>query len=93
MSRNMTLSFPNLSRSYDETRNRVRFWGYDTAIEISFFVEAAALRTLVPDLIDGEAELLKAFDDTRERIHEVADAVYARSRKDSYVYILAPEDF
>ena len=92
-SRNMTLRFPNLSRSFDETRNRVRFWGYDTAIEISFYVEAAALRMLVPELIDGEAELLKAFDDTRERIHAVADRVYRHGRKSSFVYILSAEDF
>ena len=48
--RNKTLSFPNFSRSFDETRNRVRFWGYDSAIEISFFVEAAAVQKLVPEL-------------------------------------------
>ena len=31
----MTLDFPNESRSYDAKRNLVRFWGYDSALEIS----------------------------------------------------------
>jgi len=94
LSKNMTLSFPNHSRSFDGTKNRVRFWGYDTAIEISFFVEAAALRMLVPDMGDGEADTLKAFDVARKRIHEAANNVYAhRGRKGSYSYILRPDDF
>ena len=33
----MTLNFPNLSRSYEARQNRVRFWGYDSAREITFF--------------------------------------------------------
>ena len=39
----MSLKFPNSSRSYDATRHAVRFWGYDTAMEWSFFVTAEAL--------------------------------------------------
>lgn len=94
LSKNMTLSFPNHSRSFDGTKNRVRFWGYDTAIEISFFVESAALRMLVPDMSDGEADTLKAFDVARKQIHEAANNVYAhRGRKGSYSYILGPGDF
>jgi hypothetical protein len=30
------VDFPNPSRSYDETRRGVLFWGYDQALEISF---------------------------------------------------------
>ncbi len=40
----MALNFPNFSRSYDSTRHAVRFWGYDSAMETSFFVNAEALR-------------------------------------------------
>jgi hypothetical protein len=96
----MTLNFPNESRSFDATRNRIRFWGYDSAVEILFFVEAEALLKLVPgksaagagDVEDG---LLTAFDATRDRIHQVAGKVYARGRKDTnaYTYILAAQDF
>lgn len=89
----MTLSFPNRSRSFDATKGRVRFWGYDSAIEISFFLETGALQKLIPETGDVEAGVLKAFDATRERIYEVAAKVYARNRKASGAYILAADDF
>jgi len=89
----MTLAFPNPSRSFDATRNRVRFWGYDSAIEIAFFVEADALKKLCPEVSNVEAGFLKAFDAARKRIHEVADKVYARGSIGSYAYSLAAEDF
>jgi len=92
-SKYMTLSFPNQSRSFDATRNRVRFWGYDSAIEISFFVEADALQKFSPEMSRAEAGFLKAFDAARERIHEVADKVYVCRHKGAYAYILAAEDF
>ena len=87
----MTLNFPNESRSYDSTRNLIRFWGYDSALEISFFVEVSALDKLDPVARSVEAEFLEAFDAARDRIHETARKVYARSRKDAYV--LAAADF
>ena len=89
----MQLNFPNPSRSFDATTNRVRFWGYDSAIEISFFVEADALRKLCPEMSNVEAGLLKAFDAARKRIHEVADQVYVFGRNGSFAYILTAEDF
>jgi hypothetical protein len=42
----VTLNFTNQSRSYDATRHAVRFWGYDGALEVSFFVTDDALRRL-----------------------------------------------
>ena len=39
----MAISFPNRSRSYDATRQAVRFWGYDRSMESSFFVTVDAL--------------------------------------------------
>ena len=89
----MTLSFPNPCRSFDSRRNRVLFWGYDTAIEIAFFVEADALIKLSPAASSAEADFLKTFDTFLERIHEVAEKVYIRSRKRSDAYALAAEDF
>jgi len=89
----MMLNFPNPSRSFDATRDRVRFWGYDSAIEISFFVEANALRKLCPEMSNVEAGVLNAFDAARKRIHEVADKVYVRGRKRTFAYILAAKDF
>jgi hypothetical protein len=89
----MKLNFPNPSRSFDATKNRVRFWGYDSAIEISFFVEGDALRKLCPEMSNVEAGFLEAFDAARKRIHEVADKVYERGSNGSYAYSLAAEDF
>jgi hypothetical protein len=88
----MTLSFPNPCRSFDATRSRVCFWGYDRTIEISFFVGEEALKRLCPDMAGAEAGFLKAFDAMRDRIHEIADKVYARAGKGSIACILAAED-
>ncbi len=89
----MKLSFPNPSRNFDATTNGVRFWGYDSAIEIVFFVEAAALKKLCPDVSDVEESLLKAFDAVTKQIHEVAELVYTRGSKRLYACRLAAEDF
>jgi polysaccharide deacetylase 2 family uncharacterized protein YibQ len=88
----MRLSFPNPSRSFDATRNRVQFWGYDNAIEVSFVVEEDALEKLCPDMSRAEAGFLDAFDAARARIHEVAEKVYVRSKKRSYAFCLAAKD-
>jgi hypothetical protein len=87
----VTLSFPNRSRSYDAKGNRVRFWGYDSALEISFFLEVSALQRLCPVAMDAEAKILEAFDALRERIHEVAVRRY--SRRGNGAYVLAAADF
>jgi hypothetical protein len=80
----MRLTFPNPSRSFDETRDAVRFWGYDSAIECSFFVTRGALERLVPSLSSGKSDLLAAFDMNRERICKAAAGVYSRGRRGSY---------
>lgn len=87
------VNFPNPSRSFDAARNRVRFWGYDSTIEISFFVEKDALKKLCPEMSDLEAGFLNAFDTARQRIHQVANKVYKHGRNGSYAYILTAEDF
>ena len=89
----MRLSFPNPSRSFDASKSRVQFWGYDNAMEVSFFVEADALKRLCPEMSSAEADFLQAFDTERNRILEVADKVYGRGGKGSYSYILAVKDF
>jgi Protein of unknown function (DUF1488) len=80
----MSLIFPNLSRSFDATRDAVRFWGYDSAMECSFFVTRGALNRLVPDLSHDEHDLLTAFDTNRELICRAAMRVYSRGRRGSY---------
>jgi hypothetical protein len=80
----MPLNFPNDSRSYDTRRRAVRFWGYDSAMESSFFVTYEALKRLQPDLMCDEAAALLAFDHHRNAIYAAAANVYARGRKGSY---------
>ncbi len=80
----MALSFPNQSRSYDATRRRVRFWAYDEALEIPFFVEAEALRHIDSQLAESEGGFLGTFDLHRDRICKAADRVYSRHGKGFY---------
>lgn len=80
----MALRFPNASRSYDITRRAVRFWGHDSAMEVSFFVSERALNYIGADTRFDEASLLAAFDANRDLICATAAQVYARGRKGSY---------
>lgn len=82
--KSVTISFPNPSRSYDAGRQVVRFWGYDSAMEKSFFMTADALMKIQPALKIDEASLLRAFDGNRDRIYAVAAKIYARGHKGSY---------
>ena len=89
----MRLSFPNPSRSFDASTGRICFWGYDSTIEVSFFVGIDVLKRLCPDMSGAESGFLQAVDAALNRIHKVADKVYARGGKGVYTYILAAEDF
>jgi len=80
----MALAFPNASRSFDTTRGAIRFWGYDSAFEFTFYVDADALHRLSPQCADDEASLLRAFDAHRKRIETVAGNVYSRGRQSFY---------
>jgi hypothetical protein len=80
----MALTFPNRSRSYDATRRAVRFWGYDSAMEASFYVTEDALKRVQPDVRLDEAGLLGAFDSNRELIYKAAIKVYSRGPRGSY---------
>jgi Protein of unknown function (DUF1488) len=88
---NQTVTFPNLSRSYDAKRRLVRFWGYDRSMENSFFMTWDALKHVQSNLQPDEAGALQAFDSNRKLIYEIAAKVYARGRKS--VYNLVAADF
>lgn len=89
----MSLVFPNRSRSFQSGKNRVRFWGYDSALEITFFVEAEALMKMCPDAGTDESKMLDYFDNALDEIRAVADKVYQHRRERTYVYVLAAKDF
>jgi Protein of unknown function (DUF1488) len=78
------IEFPNYSRSYDRTRHAVRFWGYDSAIEASFFIDEAALRRIQPNTRRDESGFLNAFDCNRDLICAAAARVYVRESRGSY---------
>ncbi len=85
----MSLIFPNRSRSYDPTRSAVRFWGYESSMECSFFVTTGALQKVHPNLHPDESGFLEAFDANRDRICAIATVVHKRGRKGSYVLVTA----
>jgi hypothetical protein len=78
------IDFPNRNRSYDTTRRAVRFWGHDSAIEASFFINEDALTRIQPDVRRDEAGFLSAFDANRDKICLAARRVYVRGRGGSY---------
>jgi hypothetical protein len=84
----MALNFPNRSRSFDETRNAVRFLGYDGMFEVRFLVQAEALKAKASSPV-SEADCLAAFDAARDSIYDAARKAYARSRTTT----LTPAEF
>ena len=89
----MSLNFPNPSRSFDISNSRVCFWGYDSAIEIAFFVEVDALKLLCPEKVSAGESVLDVFDAVTDEIHRVANEVYVRGDKRYYAYTLVARDF
>src|ERR1700693_1681357 len=83
------IDFPNHSRSYDSTRHAVRFWGYDSAIEASFFIDEEALTRLQPDTRPDESGFLNAFDSNRDLICAAAARAYVRGSRGSYDLVAA----
>jgi len=83
------IDFPNHSRSYDQTRRAVRFWGHDSAIEASFFIAEDALRRIQPDACADETGLLNAFDCNRDLICAAAARMYVRGSRGSYDLVAA----
>ena len=82
----MKLTFPNLSRSFDEARQGVRFIAYDGMFEVPFLVDAAALR----DQHAGAETCLAAFDAGRTAIQDAAVRIY-RGRQTA-IYVIGPAD-
>jgi hypothetical protein len=83
------IEFPNHSRSYDRTRRAVRFWGHDSAIEASFFIDEDALKRIQPDAQCNESGFLTVFDSNRDLICAAAARVYVRGSRGSYDLVAA----
>lgn len=89
MFRSHQLHFPNPSRSFQQARAMVQFWGSDHAMEVSFYVTAGALKHLQSNLVPTEAGFLNAFDQNRNRIEAAATKVYRPGQRSSYELDLA----
>jgi len=87
----MALDFPNRSRSYDAKHRCVRFWGHDSAREVSFLIEEDALARIDRSEPRTEDEFLVAFDANRDRIFNAARKVY--SSRGSGFFALAASNF
>jgi hypothetical protein len=83
------LNFPNRSRIFDATRRAVRFWGYYSAMEVSFFATESALKHVQPDMPCDEAGFLGVFDLNRDLILAAAARAFARGRRGSYDLVSA----
>jgi hypothetical protein len=86
---NHVIDFPNHSRSYDPTRRAVRFWGHDSSIKASFFINEDALKRIQPDAHLDESGFLSAFDSNRDLICAAAAKVYVRGSRGSYDLVAA----
>jgi hypothetical protein len=75
----MALNFPNLSRSYDPERRRIRF------------LTESAFHRLSSNPECTEATMLATFDANRDRINAVANRIHAFGRQD--FHILEADDF
>lgn len=91
----MDLTFPNPSRSYDATRDGIRFWAYDQTMEVVFLVQTGALLKIDSKSKSDEDGLLNTFDINRDRIHRLASKVYSRRQFDSHTFsfTLTASDF
>ena len=81
----MALSFPNSSRSYDETHHRVRFIGHDGIVQVSFYLESDALARIDAGIRYDEAMALAVFDKNIELIRSAASKAYRGTRRTLYL--------
>jgi hypothetical protein len=70
-------------------RTAVRFWGHDSAIEASFFIDEDALKRIQPDAHPDASGFLNAFDCNRDLICAAAAKIYVRGSRGSYDLVAA----
>lgn len=88
----MSIAFPNRSRSYDTTEQRIRFLGHDGMFEVRFFIGLDVLAKTAAAKVSSEKDALSAFDEKRRSILEAAEKAYARGKRNN-MCVLTPADF
>jgi hypothetical protein len=81
----MSLSFPNPSRSHDDAKHCVWFWGYDNAREITFLVADSFLAQFDSAMGSAERDVLATFDQNRDKIVKLAKGQYDGGGKNMYL--------
>jgi hypothetical protein len=76
----VTLSFPNPTRAYDETRGLIRFIGHDGLNQVLFLLPVGVFDR-VGTSSRRERDYLLAFDRLRERILAAARVAYQARRR------------
>ena len=76
----MTLSFPNPTRAYDETRGLIRFIGHDGLNQVLFLLPVGVFDRAGTSN-RRERDYLLAFDRLRERILAAAQRAYQSRRR------------
>ncbi len=77
----MALEFLNDTRSYDDSRQCVSFWGYDSAFEVMFRLDHTALSSFAGQQQLSEPTALKAFDANLDQIRKAAHKLYRGNSK------------
>jgi len=77
----MALDFLNDARSYDPSRQCVSFWGHDSAFEVTFRLDHAALSRFAGQESLSEPIALQAFDANLVRIRNAARKLYKGPQK------------
>jgi hypothetical protein len=78
ISRRHAMAFPNQSRSYNENKHCVRFWGHDGTSEIAFdLAEGLLVGPNGRPAEHHEASILKMFDANRPKIEKLAQSAHA----------------
>jgi hypothetical protein len=88
----LSIIFPNPSRIFEEADHYIRFWGYDGILQIEFAIESDALKKLCPECDGTAPSTLEAFDKSRSRVYESAEALYIKAKKRASIYMLKAGD-
>lgn len=84
------LRFSNPSRTYNETKRCISFWGYTSTFEVAFDLAEDALDRMSPNMEHDDANVLRVFDLNRARIEKAAGGAHQRNQK-NYHWLAASE--
>ena len=87
----MSLDFPNPIFNFSDANLGITFWGHDTALEITFFIDLSALQFMQGNKSTYEKVLCETFNQNINLIHATAKRKY-KKQKGNYIR-LTVDDF